>query len=256
MTVIAGVDLAWSGRKPTGLCVLRVAGATVALERLECLPAGGGEVVAGLLEGQGANVVAGIDAPLVVTANRRAESALARAYGRRGVYAYAARQDFLERRGIAEGPRLGALLRGAGWQLDPSRMEPRGPGRFALEVFPHATAVALLGAGRVIRYKKSPLAGRAAPLAEYQALLRHYAEQELPCLLGTGAAGLLTDSPAVFTGRSLKDVEDRLDSVACAIAAYHAWRFGGEGLEVFGDCESGCIAVPVRATSSPAPSCP
>ncbi len=118
MTVLAGVDLAWSGRKPTGICVVRLEPSGARLERLECLPNAGAEDVADVLNALGPDVVAAIDAPLIVGPARRAEAELARAFGSRGVYAYAARQDFLDRHGITEGPKLGELLRASGWSLD------------------------------------------------------------------------------------------------------------------------------------------
>ncbi|MFN8617372.1 MAG: DUF429 domain-containing protein [Dehalococcoidia bacterium] len=255
MTVLAGVDLAWSGRKPTGICVVRLEPSGARLERLECLPNAGAEDVADVLNALGPDVVAAIDAPLIVGPARRAEAELARAFGSRGVYAYAARQDFLDRHGITEGPKLGELLRASGWSLDGTN--PDGPGLHALEVFPHATTVSLLGADRALRYKKGPLAARLGPLAEFQARLRDYAAAHLPCLFDD-PAGALVEPPALTSGRALKDLEDRLDAVACVLAAHHAHRFGSPGLLLFGDAENGYIAVPrpFEPTSAPAPSSP
>jgi predicted RNase H-like nuclease len=212
--------------------------------------------VAGLLDDLGTDVMAGIDAPLIVGANRRAEAELARAFGNRGVYAYAARQDFLERHGITEGPKLGKLLEETGWNLDAAGLAPDG--RHALEVFPHATIVSLLGAERALRYKKGALGARIGPMSEFQARLRAYSEVHLPSLLSEPSE-LLTKPIGRTTGQLMKDLEDRLDAVACAIAAFHAHRFGVEGLSLFGDLENGYIAVPkpaATATSVPEPSFP
>ena len=237
---IVGLDLAWSGRKPTGLCVLRAGGDGTVLERLECIDGDAAEVFS-VLEALGRDVVAGIDAPLIVGTERRAEAELARAYGRRGVYAYAARMDFLERHGIAEGVRLGSALAGAGWSLAPLNVSPAVSGRLALEVFPHATIVSLLGAEAALKYKKGSLASRREPLRVFQELLAAYAAQHLPCLLQAEA---LTTPVEGLSGRQMKALEDRLDAMACAIAAHHAWKHGSDGLEVFGDADHGYIAVP------------
>lgn len=255
MVVIAGIDLAWSGRKPTGVCVLHAEGGVVRLERLCCVE-GTAADVAELLFSWGGNIVAGIDAPLIVGPGRRAEAELARTYGRRGGFAYAARMDFLERHGIVQGPALGRLLAERGWNLSPRRLVPAAIGRHALEVFPHATIISLLGAEFALKYKKGSRAKRLGPLFAFQALLRAYAERELPCLLSEATAGILTKPAELLPVRELKDLEDRFDAMACAIAAYHAWRFGVEGLEVFGDETDGYIAVPRPVTSSPAPSFP
>jgi predicted RNase H-like nuclease len=252
VTIIAGVDLAWSGRKPTGLCLIEASEGQLALLELRCTEALDADGVFQLLAALGPDVVAGIDAPLVVGPGRRAEAELARAFGRQGVYAYSARMDFLERRRIAEGPKLGALLGRAGWNLDPSRVTARASGRHAVEVFPHAITVSLLGSERALRYKKGPLAARLAPLTAFQSLLRDHCESVLP-----GVAREILHSPIVMSpARAMKAVEDQLDALACAIAAYHAWRHGPPGTFVFGDAANGYIAVPRPITSSQAPSCP
>lgn len=255
VAVLAGIDLAWSGRRPTGVCIVRLQAGEARLERLECVPDAAADDVATYLNSLGGDVVAGIDAPLIVGAARRAEADLARRLGSRGVYAYAARHDFLERHGIGEGPKLGALLGGAGWSLDALKAGPRG--RHALEVFPHATIVSLLGSERALHYKKGPLASRIGPLAEFQALLHAYAEAHLPCLLDDAGETLIRP-PELASARALKDLEDRLDAAACVVAAHHAYRFGRDGLVLFGDTEEGYIAVPkpVDATSAPERSSP
>jgi predicted RNase H-like nuclease len=155
MVVIAGIDLAWSGRKPTGVCLLEVEDLSSRVVDISVTPPDtDAEAVLHLLAALGPDVVAGIDAPLIVGPNRRAEAELARAYGRFGVFAYAARIDFLDRHRIGEGPRLGALLAASGWDLSPAGIAAEASGRRALEVFPHATAVSLLGAAFALKYKK------------------------------------------------------------------------------------------------------
>lgn len=257
MVVIAGIDLAWSGRKPTGVCLLEVKGRSTRVVGISVTPPQtDAEAVFALLADLGPDVVAGIDAPLIVGPDRRAEAELARVYGRFGVFAYAARPDFLRRHRIEEGPRLGALLAASGWDLNPEAIASEAPGRHALEVFPHATTVSLLGSAFALKYKKGPLAARLGPLNHFRVLLRDYAFEHLPCLLGPAAGGLLTESIEGAGGAALKATEDRLDAVACALAAYHAWSHGPAGLTTFGNAAEGYIAVPRPVTSSPAPSYP
>lgn len=238
VAVVAGVDLAWSGRNPSGLCALEVAGSSVRVVELECrvLRAEG---VADWLSSLGGEVLAAIDAPLIATAERRAESALARRWGSRGVFAYAARPAFLESRGIAEGPRLGSLLSSRGWSLNPA--DSRREKRVALEVFPHAVAVALLGAQRVLRYKRGRLSSRVAALDAYRGLLAAESER-----FGITPCGDLQESVTSGSVRAWKDREDRLDAFACALAALHVLRHGLDEGEVFGDATNGYIAAPIR----------
>lgn len=238
VVVIAGVDLAWSGRNPTGLCALEATDASVRLIGLECrvLQADG---VAEWLNSLGTEVLAAVDAPLIATPERRAEADLARRWGSRGVFAYAARPAFLESRGIAEGPRLGTLLISHGWSLDPARITSAS--RVAIEVFPHAVTVGLLGADRVLRYKKGRLSARVLVLDTYRELLAVEAAR-----WGITGCHELEDRIAVGTGRELKHREDRLDAIACALAALHMWRHGLHEGEIFGDAANGYIAAPAR----------
>jgi predicted RNase H-like nuclease len=258
VTVFAGVDLAWSGRKPTGRCVLRLHGGELRFELLDA-PTLTPYEVADWLGTLGPRVVAGIDAPLIVSPTRAAEPELARAYGSRGVYAYAARPAFLERHGIAGGPELGSLLMAGGWSVDPGEISTAG--RVALEVFPHATTVSLFGAARALRYKRGPRALRLEALRGYERLIRSSIDERCP-ELRSGLHGRLVEVPASPpSGAGMKELEDRLDAVVCALSVYHIWRHGGAGMTVFGDSMSGYIAVPVRVpgpvpTSSRAPSSP
>jgi len=242
VTIFAGIDLAWSGRRPTGVCVFEDTRAGARLLRLDCTGADCTAIeVAELLESLGDDVAAGIDAPLIVAAGRDAEACMARELGRFGVYAYSARADFLERHGIVEGPRLGTLLAERGWNLDPHVLLAGGAGRHAIEVFPHATIVSLLGAPAALKYKKGRVAGRVAEMAVFQGLLRAFLVRELP---GLAALPVLSADAGVLKGRTLKALEDQLDALACAIAAHHAWKYGAAGTVVFGEAAMGYIAVP------------
>jgi predicted RNase H-like nuclease len=108
-------------------------------------------------------------------------------------------------------------------------------------VFPHAIAVALLGAERTLRYKKGRLAARTASLDVFRQLLGgQWSALRLPDCQD------LAETIVLGSGRVLKEREDRLDAIACALAAHHAWQFGLEPGEVFGDAVNGYIAVPRR----------
>ncbi len=247
MTVFAGVDLAWSGRNPSGRCVLRAAGSRPQVEVLDRATLDAA-AVADWLDSLGDDVVAGIDAPLIAGESRAAEGAMARVYGRQGVFAYAARPRFLRRHGIAEGPALGAALVRCGWNLAPGALARSG--RHALEVFPHAITVSLLGAPRALCYKRGRLAERRLALGAYRQLIRAYVTAECPRLTETLPGAVLDELPLPATGGTLKDLEDRLDALVCALAARHLWVHGAAGTQTFGDTRSGYIVVPVRPAGS------
>ncbi|MCX7616879.1 DUF429 domain-containing protein [Tepidiforma sp.] len=237
----AGIDLSWTGRRPSGFALVESDGRVATWTAV----AGPGDAAAwlGSLEPP---VVAGIDAPLSAEPGRTAEAELARGLGRSGVMAYQVGGDFLERKGFTAGPALGGLLRAAGWELAPSPGRAAGP-RVAFETFPRALTVTVMGAARPPAYKRGTLAGRQAGLAEYANLLRS--------ALGRRGLELDIEPPAVTagscaTGRALKELEDRLDAAACALAAWVAAYEGLQPGDLFGSAAGGLIAVPGAAATS------
>ncbi|GIW12788.1 MAG: hypothetical protein KatS3mg062_0227 [Tepidiforma sp.] len=244
-----GIDLSWTGRRPSGFAVIDPAAGSLRSWTAILSPSD----VARWLNGLG-SAVAGIDAPLVLEPSRSAEADLRRTLGRFGVGAFQAGEGFLERHGLQAGPALAALLRAAGWVLAPPPVTCTG-NRHAFETFPRGLAVTLLGASRPPEYKRGPIADRARGLGQYRDLLRRTLtvrglrlDVELP---GSEAGGC----PA---GRLLKELEDRLDAIACALAALEVAENGASPADRFGDPLSGEIVLPgaSRLTSARAPSSP
>lgn len=247
MTVFVGLDLAWTARNPSGVCVFEARGEGLALRLLECrvdTPVG----FADLLESFGDGLVAAVDAPLIVTPARRAEGALARVYGRYGAYAYSARPAFLEKMGGLAGPQLGKELRERGWELDPGALAARSGGRFAFETYPHAAHIAHFPLDRILPYKRGVLHHRRATLAEYRGHVRTLTLRASPELARDPLLAPLLGTPLeAESGRGLKAIEDQLDAVTCAFMAFLAWRDGIGPGDVFGDQANGCICVPGSA---------
>jgi predicted RNase H-like nuclease len=174
-----------------------------------------------------------------------AERELARAFGAYHAAAYNANTAFLERHKLMAGPRLGALLAEAGFSLDPFAAGQPGSPRAAFEMYPHAFHVTAFRLPRRLGYKKGALALRRQGFATYQQLLRALLEREAPQLLGEPAVErVLHPSALVGGGRALKATEDSLDALTCAIAALRAYRCGVAQADVFGDVETGYIAIP------------
>jgi len=115
-----------------------------------------------------------------------------------------------------------------------------------LEVFPHATHVALFGLAERLKYKRGPLAARQDVMAVYQRELACLLDGTLQAVASDPRVQHLLDPSAIPTaGRELKSLEDQLDALTCAIAAHHAWQHGPAGLEAFGTTEHGQITVPL-----------
>lgn len=257
MTVFVGLDLAWTPHHESGLCVIEGDASHARLLALEART-GTPEEFAELCCASGSDVVAAVDAPLIVEPGRRAERELATVFGRARASAYTANMAFLTKMNGLAGPNLSRLLVGRGFQACPSRCTARASGRFLFEVFPHPAHVELFALEERLPYKKGRLQARRTAFAAYQGHLRTLLAVEMPEVLADArVAALLSPASLLAAGRALKSVEDQLDALTCAIVAHHCWRHGPEGFRVFGDEATGTIVVPRRmATSFLAPSYP
>jgi predicted RNase H-like nuclease len=166
------------------------------------------------LAGARPDVIA-IDMPLATTpivARRAADNAIASAYATRGLGAHSPSEA---RPGpIAHAMRAGFAAHGYGLATAATRAGTRG---VMIEVFPHAAAIALLGAsyripyklGRVTQYwpTSSPTERRRALLAQWTKLRR---------ALATHVEGVTLRVPTTGTLAALKRYEDALDAAICA----------------------------------------
>jgi pyridoxamine 5'-phosphate oxidase len=193
----------------------------------------------------GENAGIGIDAPIVIpnAAGMRVADRLAHSfYGKYHAGAYpASRARSFWKRTTGLSSRLVRLGFRHGDELS-----ARIPGRFQIEVHPHAAAVQLFALDRIVKYKKGALSARSAELAR----LRQLMLDRLPALVPSLALDTLPEIPA--RAADLKDIEDRLDAVISAYVAAHWWYWGRERNEVHGDCKQGYIIVPHRQTATSA----
>jgi pyridoxamine 5'-phosphate oxidase len=237
-----GIDLGWH-EKPTGLALARWDG-----QALHLLETGRvkthRDVLAWVDRHAGADAVAAVDAPLVIpnpTSSRGCEKALNAVYRKADAGCHAANlgRPFarlllnftraLEERGFAHGAAIPA----------------RAPGRHQIEVHPHAAAVELFELTRILKYKKGPLAARAAELGRLRQLL----SAKLGVLTPPLAARLLPELLVPLSGAALKAAEDQLDAVLCSYIGAHYWFWGPERNTVFGSNDAGYIVVPRRGRS-------
>ena len=244
MPVFIGLDLAWTSHHESGVCILEGDAHSVRVLRLDCCidtPDG----FANLCDRWGDDVVAAIDAPLLLHADRRAERELGSVFGKYKAGAYSANLPFLTRMNGLAGPLLAEALRVREFGLAPSRMSREALGRFALEVFPHPAHIVLFGLAERIPYKKGPVAARRAALVGYQSHLRRLFEAAMPGVLSSRTVcEALSPDAVLAAGKALKNLEDRLDALTCAYIAYHCWKHGPDGFRVFGCDEHGSIVTP------------
>ncbi len=172
-----------------------------------------------------------IDAPTVVVNEggmRTADRLMHKHYGRYHAGCYPANLSLvhcklplelsgaLERRGFAHA----------------AEIVPRAPGRYQIEVHPHAACVNFFSLPRILKYKKGNLAERRPELIRYRGLLQELIGADLPEVPSTGVA--------------MKALEDRLDALLAAYVGAYYWRHGHARCEVHGSREEGFIVVPKR----------
>jgi predicted RNase H-like nuclease len=236
-----GVDLAWGGRRPSGLAVLDPGGAVV----VEGWATTDEEIGDSLAAHDPGGAVVALDAPLVVGnpagTSRGCEAELQRRYGRVGAGPYPTNLGLLGGR-----VRAMELVRRSG---RPYLTVPRDPGRgtgwWAVEVFPAPALVELGGLGRAVRYKKGPPEARRAGLRAVVAVLEGLAGADPPLRLDP--AGVLARELHRLDGlrgAGLKAVEDLADAHVCAYVGLWWWAHGRAATLVAGDDATGAILVP------------
>lgn len=232
--VVVGVDLAWSDRNATGVCVLDDAGRVVD----EGLVMTDAEIVARIRRHASPAMTVAVDAPLLVPnreGRRPCENELARVYGARRAGPHSANRTLLVgSHGRIRGEDLARELahdRFAGpWS---------GGDRIVMEVFPHPALIEAFALPERLAYKRGRVAERRTGLRRLHDLMARLVDVDPPLM----ADGIdITDD---MTGRELKAVEDLLDARVCAWVGLVWRRFGTDRVRLFGDPLTGHIAVPI-----------
>ena len=247
MTTFVGLDLAWTSHRETGICwfegnepdTLRCVRLEAAVCRVEDLAT---EVAA--VPGP---LVIAVDAPLIVTRRRWVEREIGRRFGRHKASAHSANLDLLRRTGRTAGMDLGEVLKQWGVVLDPAGLlRGKRNGRNAVEVYPHTIHVRLFGLDERLPYKQRKgrtVAYRRSVICRYQSYLESELQSEAPGVLRDRdlKRTLSHETAMAARGNALKRLEDELDAVTCALAAYLIWR-RPSGWEMLGDLDGYIVA--------------
>ena len=242
MQTFIGVDLGWYG-KPSGLASIGLDDDGLYLQNVTRLEARN-EILnwVGSQTGDTDSVVA-VDAPLVIrncSSIRTAERELNRDFRRFHAGCHAAN---LGRPFAPNVLSFSQALSALGF-IHGADMMPKEPGRFQIEVHPHAAAVNLFDLARIVKYKHGRRDQRASELRR----LRKLMVSCLPCM----DPRLQLRLPPVPRAGSLKSVEDQMDAVLCAYVAAHWWFWGSQRNRRYGTKEEGYIVVPkILAPPSP-----
>jgi predicted RNase H-like nuclease len=241
LSLFVGVDLGWYG-KPSGLAVLTGKGSKLrvrAVTRLQGVP----ETIQWIRSQTGNNdAVVAVDAPLVIpiqTGIRLAERQLNQQFRRYHAGCYPAN---LGRPFAPYVLAFSRALEAEGFQHG-AEMSPHQPGRFQIEVHPHAATISLFDLPRIIKYKRGRRVERAKELGRLRDLLRSRLPRLRPSLH-------LSELVQIPEAGPLKPVEDQLDAVFCAYIAAYWWFWGRERNWVFGTPAGGYIVVPHPANAA------
>ncbi|RYV52960.1 DUF429 domain-containing protein [Pengzhenrongella frigida] len=244
-----GLDLAWGRNARTGLAALDPAGRLTASGAVRT----DDEIAAFVAEHAPGEVVAAIDAPLVVpnlTGRRVCEALVAQEFGRYHAGAYPANRS----RPYFDPPRAATLAERFGWDVDPGTT-PLSGSSVAIEVYPHPAMVTLFGLATVLPYKAKPGRDVGSLRAAFILLLDHLERTcEDPLQLSRSArwAGLRRAAATAERKSQLGAIEDEVDAILCA---YLAWLWGRQDrrMRVLGDVTGGYIVIPGTAQVPPAP---
>ena len=221
-----GIDLAWGEKNPTGLAVLDQDAGLLYLSAVRT----DDEIVAALTPYLDAPLVAGIDAPLVVTnatGSRPAEQALSRDFRRFEAGTHPSNTGKPE---FAHGTRGARLCQRLGLVVHET----------GLEVYPHAATIALFGLDKTLKYKAKP--GRDLELLRSE-LLRLMGLVETIVVPHEGWRALRAWVETATGKSELRAAEDQVDAVVCAYVALYADRWPDRTTS-YGDPETGIIVTP------------
>lgn len=234
--IFLGVDLGWT-TGATGLAAIRFVQDHLTLSAVSL--AHSHEQTLEWIAGQAGDSPAmiAIDAPTVIrnpTGQRPGERALNAVFRKHLLNCHPAN---LGRPFAHKTTAFANTLEAQGYRHAPG-IQARSPGRYQIEVFPHAAIVRLFQFEQRLRYKKGSAAERSALLA----VLR----ERIASLRGAEPPLITPALPVVegVKGRARKDAEDQLDAILCAYIGAHYWWWGAERNDVFGDAESGYLVVP------------
>ena len=253
MPTFIGLDLAWTTKNESGICWLE----GDSKDNLRCTRIEAAvcdtESLADEVAAVDGPVVVTIDAPLLYTPERWVEPEIGRRFGRYKASAHSSHAAV--NKGYTAGIDLGNALEARGFTCDPAGLFSGDRlGRSAVEVYPHTIHVRLFELDERLPYK--PRGGRSVAfrrnvMQQFQDHLRALIEYEAPSVLKCPdvRTALAHETAQSVRGKSLKRLDDTLDGLTCALAAWLIWK-EPERWEMIGDL-NGYIVAP-RANDEPA----
>ncbi|WP_271399987.1 DUF429 domain-containing protein [Salinicoccus roseus] len=238
-----GIDLAWTYRNETGVCVMDAGGR---VEFLDAAVYSNEDILDIIMDHTDGPVTIAIDAPLIVNnenGSRGAEGELMRAriHGHR-LFAFNSNRAFLTR---AFGGIRGETLMNHIIQSVPGIRIGLHPGSSNIvETFPTGICCGLFPDKHPIRYKKKRKMTFKETCGEMDRIISLFTQLEAEGSID-GLDGRLGWDAQEATRKTHKHLEDKVDAFLCAYGM-HAIYTGIAEETLFGSIEEGFISLPVR----------
>ena len=246
MPTFIGLDLAWGGRNPHGFCVLEGSGQDVRCTHIGSQAASVQALTESVarVKARTDSVIVAMDAPILFPTDPSLERPIDEVVKRQFGFGLSAREA--RSRGWEAGVIVGESLQALGFTLDPTSLLDGNPHpHIAFEVYPNTIHIRLFNIAARLAYKWGSTDQRQQELLKYQKHLSRVLNQESPGILRNPQVRAVLSEGAVRSATSenaIKHLDDTLDGLTCALAAFLAWSKPGEW-EMLGDM-TGYMVMP------------
>ena len=224
MNLYTGIDLAWSKNNNSGFCELELKKGVLYIKEICILNSL--EEIASKTTGK----IVAIDASLVVNNEagyRDCELELSRDFRKYGCGAYPTNKKILSKIGF-RGEDLLELLKLKGYTENIHSKQNK-----VIEIYTHSSLVGIFNLKQHLKYKLKPNRTKEQRLSQMRELLD---------LLKTKVKGAILYQEIPMGSKDLKEFEDKIDSIVCALTAYY-WDKYPEKCKIYG-AKNGFIVSP------------
>lgn len=240
-----GIDLAWTYKKETGICVLDETGE---VQTLESKIFSNQELLHRIDQYAHETLAVAVDAPLVVkneTGSREAERALmkSRIHGHRLFAFMASRRFLINNFGEIRGEKLAEEILSGFSRMD-FRISLESGKSTIMESFPTGICLGLFPDIAPVKYKRKSKIPYEETKNQMERLLDRLKELEYQ---GTvkGLSSKLFSKGFELNKKNHKPMEDKVDAFLCAYGLFAVFHGTAEP-RIFGDIQEGFIMIPVR----------
>ncbi|AKG74591.1 Predicted nuclease (RNAse H fold) [Salinicoccus halodurans] len=243
--VFIGIDLAWTYRNETGICVISADGV---VELLDSKIYSNGDILEVIKShGSDEEICIAIDAPLIVnneSGSRGAEGALMRAriHGHRLSAFNSNRNYFNKVFGDIRGETLRKVIQ---LEISNVRIGFSDSESNLVETFPTGICCGLFPEIYPVKYKRKPKITFEETCSHMEVLLKRFEEIEKLERHVSGLASRLEVDITALTRKQHKHIEDKIDAFLCAYGMYSIHKGLADG-RMFGNVEGGFIMLPVK----------